>query len=154
MRFQCRLRELAFFEPSSTAERLGRIAASIERLSAGRYLIGLGPNCNELIRVGAYPIRFGRHASVLEEPHEMIIDYAVNDASLHGPREVSRYHCTIDPTTSIDSECVLIDEGSSTGTWLQPASQRIEPHDRVTITHGAMFSLGPSAANLVLLIAV
>ena len=147
-RFQCRLRELSFFEPAGAGERATRIAASIERLPPGRYLIGLGPNCSQTIRIGKHPIRIGRHASPLEESRDDVIDYAVDDASLHGPREVSRLHCTIDPEACGPDEIALIDEGSSTGTWMQPSSERVEPFARSMLEHGTMFSLGPSGTNL------
>jgi len=147
-RFQCRLRELSFFEPSGASERATRIAASIERLPAGRYLIGLGPNCSQTIRIGKHPVRIGRHASPLEESHDEVVDYTVDDASLHGPREVSRLHCTIDSQGCSFNEVAVIDEGSSTGIWLQPSRERIESHAKNVFEHGTMFSLGPSGTNL------
>jgi hypothetical protein len=150
LRFQCRVRELAFFDPASAPERAERIAASLSRLGAGRYVIGLGPNCQEVIRIGRHPVRLGRHASLLEEPREEVIDFAVNDASLHGPREVSRLHCTIDPAGCGEDELMLVDEASSTGTWIMPAMERIEAHEPTRIGAGSMFSLGPSGTNLFL----
>ncbi len=125
-----------------------RIAASIERLPKGRYLIGLGPNCTQTIRIGKHPIRIGRHPSPLEESRDDVIDYTVDDASLHGPREVSRLHCTIDPEKCGADEVAVIDEGSSTGTWMQPSGERVESLSRHMLEHGAMLSLGPSGTNL------
>jgi hypothetical protein len=153
-RFECRLRELAFFVPAGAEERAHRIAASLERLPAGRYAVGLGPNCSQTIRVGRHPVRLGRHASPLEEPRDEVVDYTVDDASLHGPREVSRVHCTLDPTDCGDDEVAVIDEGSSTGTWIQPLSTRVEPHMRTLLRHGSMFSLGPSGTNLFMVLRI
>ena len=154
LRYQCRVRDLAFFDPASQRERVGRITASLERLGAGRYVIGLGPNCQEVLRVGQYAVKLGRHASPLEEPHAEVIDCAVNDSSLHGPREVSRCHCTLDPIGCADDELQLIDEGSSTGTWLLPASERIVSGQVATLSSGTCFSLGPSGVNMFLFVCV
>lgn len=153
-RFECRLRELAFFGPAGTDDRANRIAASLDRLPAGRYAIGLGPNCSQTIRIGRLPVRLGRHASPLEVPRDEVVDYTVDDASLHGPREVSRLHCTLDSTDCGDDEVAVIDEGSSTGTWIQPLDSRMEPHMRTLLRHGSMFSLGPSGTNLFMVLRV
>lgn len=154
LRFQCRLRELAFFDTGSATERVQRIAASLAQLGPGRYVIGLGPNCQEVIRIGRHPVRLGRHASPLETPRDEVIDYAVNDASLQGPREVSRLHCTIDPSECGENEIRLIDEQSSTGTWLMPAMDRIEPTQPAVLAAGSIFSLGPTGTNLFLYVYV
>lgn len=150
MRFQCRIRDLAFFEPSSAGDRISRIAASLERLGSGRFIIGLGPNCQEVIRIGRHPVRFGRSASPLEEHREEVIDIAVNDAALHGPREVSRLHCSFDTTDCADDQVRLIDEGSSTGTWIHPSGDRVEAGTPMLLESGTLFSLGPSGANMFL----
>lgn len=154
LRFQCRLRELAFFDPGSAAERVHRTAASLAQLGAGRYVIGLGPNCQEVIRIGRHPVRLGRHASPLETPRDEVIDFAVNDASLQGPREVSRLHCTIDPSDCGDDEIRLIDEQSSTGTWLMPSMDRVEPSQPTVLASGSIFSLGPTGTNLFLFVCI
>ena len=154
MRFRCRLRDLDFFDPATTVERVGRIAAAIERLGSGRFVMGMGPYCSEVIRVGAHAIRLGRHAGPLEQPHEEVVDYSINDASLHGPREVSRLHCTLDPAGCADDELNLIDEASSTGTWIHPVLEQVLPHTPHRLSNGTMFSLGPSGTNTFLFIVV
>lgn len=152
LRFECRLRELSFFTPSSSATRITKVAATLEALTAGRYVIGLGPNCGDVIRVGRYPVRLGRHAGVLEESPEGVVDYAINDASIVGPREVSRLHATLDPTQCPIDEIQLRDEESSTGTWLYPTMTRVLPASPSTLRHGSLFSLGPSTTNLFMMI--
>lgn len=152
LRFECRLRELSFFTPSSNAARTARIAATLESLNAGRYVIGLGPNCGDVIRVGRYPIRLGRHAGVLEESAEGVVDYAINDASIVGPREVSRLHATLDPTQCPSDAIQLRDEESSTGTWLYPTMTRVLPANPSILRHGSLFSLGPSTTNLFVMV--
>jgi len=152
LRYRCRLRDLEHFDPSAASERIARIAATIERLGEGRFVFGLGPNCAEMIRLGQHPIRLGRHAGPLEAAQEEIIDYSVNDASVHGPREVSRLHCTLDPSGNEGDEIALIDEGSSTGTWLYPSMERLEPRVAHRLASGGLFSLGPSGTNLFLFV--
>ena len=152
LRFQCRLRELSFFTPSSTEARVGRLAATLEALTTGRYVIGLGPNCGDVIRVGRHPIRLGRHAGVLEESSQGVIDYAINDASIVGPREVSRLHAILDPTQCPSDEIYLRDEESSTGIWLYPTMTRVLPAIASTLRHGSLFSLGPSTTNLFVMV--
>lgn len=152
MRFQCRVRELAFFDPVSSELRAARIAETIEMLPIGRYVIGVGPNCGDVIKIGSHPIRFGRNASILEETSEEVVDYSVNDASITGPREVSRVHATLDGAKCSGDEVVLLDEQSSTGTWLYPKMVRVAPDSPVTLRHGSLFSLGPSGTNLFVVI--
>jgi hypothetical protein len=152
LRYRCRIRDLDFFDPSAAGERVARIAATIERLGTGRFVFGLGPYCSEMVRLGQHPIRLGRHAGPLEEAHEDIIDYSVNDASLHGPREVSRLHCTLDPGGTHGDTVNVIDEGSSTGTWIYPSMERLEPRVAHRLPSGGLFSLGPSGTNLFLFV--
>ena len=152
LRFQCRLREIAFFEPTSAEDRVARIAAAIEALPSGRYLVGLGPNCGETIRIGAHPIRLGRHASILEQSTDEVVDYSINDASIVGPREVSRLHATLDATKCSSDEVKLHDEQSTTGTWLYPEMTRVPSDSPATLQHGSLFSLGPTGTNLFVLI--
>ncbi len=152
MRFRCRLRDIDFLWPSGAQDRTARINAALALLGNGRFVIGLGPYGPEVIRVGEYPIRIGRHASPFEEPGHAVIDYAVSDSYLCGPREVSRIHCTIDAESLSKSEIRLTDEGSSTGTWLHPRLQRLLPRVPHSLAPGSFFSLGPSGTNLFLFV--
>lgn len=152
MRYRCRLRDLDFFGPSGAAGRTARIEAALALLGMGRFVIGLGPYGPEVIRVGEHPIRIGRHATPFEEPRQDVIDYAVSDSYLYGPREVSRIHCSIDAELVSEDEIRLTDEGSSTGTWLQPHLQRLEPRVPHHVASGSLFSLGPSGTNLFLFV--
>ncbi len=152
MRYRCRLRDIDFFGPAAAEDRTARIEAALKLLGKGRFVIGLGPYGPEVVRVGEHPIRIGRHASPFEEPRHDVIDYAVSDSYLYGPREVSRIHCTIDAESVSESEIRLTDEGSSTGTWLHPNLRRLEPHFPHHLPHGSLFSLGPSGTNLFLFV--
>jgi hypothetical protein len=154
MRYRCRLRDLDFFGPSGAADRTARIKAALDLLGSGRFVIGLGPYCPEVIRVGEHPIRIGRHASPFEESRQEVIDYAVSDSYLYGPREVSRIHCSIDAKLVSEGEIRLTDEGSSTGTWLQPHLKRLEPSVPHQMASGSLFSLGPSGTSLFLFVSL
>ena len=148
MRYQCRVRELAFFDPLTSELRAARISAAIEALPIGRYVIGVGPNCGDVIKIGSHPIRLGRNASILEEASDEVVDYSVNDASITGPREVSRVHATLDGAHCSGAEVVLHDEQSSTGTWLYPKMIRVTSDSPATLRDSSLFSLGPSGTNL------
>ncbi len=154
MRYQCRLRELAFFGPDASPTRAARIAQTLARLAAGRYVLGLGPNCSALIRLGRHPIRLGRHAGPLEDSREEVIDFSVDDASVVGPREVSRVHCVLSIDGCPEAEVDLSDDGSTTGTWILPEGDRVEPGSRRRLRHGDLFSLGPSGTNLFLVLVI
>ncbi len=154
MRYQCRLRELASFGPDGSGTRAARIAQTLASLAAGRYVLGLGPNCSALIRLGRLPIRLGRHAGPLEESRDEVIDYSIDDASVVGPREVSRVHCVLSTEGCPADEVELSDDGSTTGTWLLPEGDRLEPDSPRRLRHGDLFSLGPSGTNLFLVLVI
>ena len=149
MLVESRIRDLAHYALGDRAERMARISAIFSRLSPGWYLVGLGPHFNEIVRVGENPILFGRPASLLEESSSEVIDYSVNDATLMGPREVSRSHMSVrhDPENDI---LEIQDEHSSTGVWLAQDGEPISPGTWNPVDSGALISLGPSRTNTLL----
>jgi hypothetical protein len=151
-RFQCRLREVAFFNPAQSEERVQRVAKTLSMLSHGRYLVGLGPNFSEIVSLRSHPVRLGRHAGPGESTTDEVIDFAVSDAGVGGPREVSRLHCTITPDREDLEKAWIVDDCSSTGTWLFPEMRRIDAAIPTPLRHGALICLGPSGTNLVALI--
>jgi hypothetical protein len=153
-RFNCRLREVAFFGPSESADRIQRVAETLSMLLPGRYLLGLGPNFSEIVSLREHPVRLGRHASPGESSAQEVIDFAVNDAGVGGPREVSRVHCTVTPDAGDSAAALLTDEGSTTGTWLYPEMNRLDRAKPVVLRHGTLFSLGPSGTNLVTMLCI
>lgn len=153
-RFQCRLRELAFFGPADAPGRIERIVEMLSQLKPGRYLLGLGPNFSEIVSLRQYPVRLGRHAGPGEASAHEVIDFTVTDAGIGGPREVSRVHCTVTPQPDNPELAWLSDEGSTTGTWLHPQMDRLKPSTPVVLQHGMVFSLGPSGTNLVAMICI
>lgn len=150
---ETRIRDLAHYALGERENRVARMAAVFSQLSPGWYLIGIGPHFSDIVRVGKDPITFGRSPSLLEEPADRVIDYSVNDATLMGPREVSRVHFSA--RTSEDGELLeLFDEGSSTGTWIGDEDYPIEAGQWIEVESGARISLGGSRTNLFVAIRV
>lgn len=153
MMVESRIRDLAHYALGDRDDRVARITAVISQLPIGWYLVGVGPHFCDIIRVGNQEITIGRAASVVEESLDVVIDYAVNDATLTGPREVSRLHLT----ARVDSGSDVLeirDEQSSTGTWLVPASEPLDPDVWYSLESGQSISLGPSLVNLLVAVHV
>jgi len=153
MMVESRIRDLAHYALGDRDNRVARIAAVVSQLSTGWYLIGVGPHFCDIIRVGRQEITIGRAASVIEEPLDTDIDYAVNDATLTGPREVSRFHLTVRVGGS-DGVLEVRDERSSTGTWFVPECERIESGVWYELKNGQPISMGPSQVNLLVAVQV
>lgn len=150
---ETRIRDLAHYALGDRADRTARLAAVLSRLTSGAYLVGLGPHFSDIIRVGSTEITIGRPASLLEDSQDVVIDYSVNDATLNGPREVSRLHVTV--KFDSDADAVLVrDESSSTGTWLLPQNHRLPAREWAAIENGGIFSLGSGQVNLLAVIQV
>ena len=150
---ETRIRDLAHYALGERENRVARMAAVFSQLSPGWYLVGLGPHFSDIVRVGTDPITFGRSPSLLEQSPDRIIDYSVNDATLTGPREVSRVHFSVRCSQAGD-ELELYDEGSSTGTWVGDDQQPIESGQWISIDSGAQVSMGGSRTNLFVAIRV
>ncbi len=144
---ETRIRDLAHYALGNRENRVARMSAVFSRLSPGWYIIGLGPHFSDIVRVGSDPITFGRSPSLLEEPADRIIDYSVNDATLMGPREVSRVHFSV-RTSEDGGQLELFDEGSSTGTWIGDEDRPIEAARWTPVDSGSRVSLGGSRTNL------
>jgi len=147
MMVESRIRDLAHYALGDRLDRVAHIASTISQLPTGWYLIGTGPQFCDIIRVGRQEITIGRTASAGEEPLEVVIDYAVNDAMLTGPREVSRLHLAV-RVNGRDDVLEVRDERSSTGTWLVPENEQLEPGVWHELDSGRSIGLGPSQVNL------
>lgn len=144
-----RLRDLAHLILGSREERLSRMRDVLSELPPAWYLIGVGPNFSDIIRVGKSEIVIGRSASVLEQPADAVIDYAINDAMLTGPREVSRVHLTV-RVASTGNAIEVRDESSSTGTWLLDPGTRLKTSHWHRLEQETAISLGPGAVNVLM----
>lgn len=150
---ETRIRDLAHYALGDRSERVARMMAVMSKLPSGWYLVGLGPHFSDIIRVGSSEITIGRPASLLEESGEAIIDYVVNDATLTGPREISRLHASVRVDTAQDS-LEIRDEGSSTGTWVLPAETPLEANRWHAMENGHVISLGSGQINLFVVVRV
>jgi hypothetical protein len=142
-----RIRDLSHYALGDRAVRTQRLGAVLSRLPEGCYLIGVGPHCSEIIKVGSDPITIGRAASLNEEPSDTVIDYTVNDASLLGPREVSRLHASVRLSPG-GGGMEIRDESSTTGTWLMQQSEQLPEGEWVCVGGGEVVSLGSSGVNV------
>ncbi len=142
-----RIRDLSHYALGDREVRIQRLGSVLSRLPEGWFLIGVGPHCSEIIKVGSDPITIGRAASLNEEPLDAVIDYAVNDATLLGPREVSRLHVSVRLSSEGDAIEVR-DESSSTGTCLIPTDDPFPPEEWTGLGDGQGFCLGPSGVNV------
>ena len=150
---ETRIRDLAHYAIGDRSDRVARMSAVMSKLPAGWYLIGLGPHFSDIIRVGSSEITIGRPASLLEESCDSIIDYVVNDATLTGPREVSRLHVSV--RVDREQEALEIrDEGSSTGTWVLPGDAPLEANHWHALENGHVISLGSGQINLFVVVRV
>ena len=150
---ETRIRDLAHYALGDRSTRVARMSAVMSKLPAGWYLIGLGPHFSYIIRVGSSEITIGRPASLLEESCDSIIDYVVNDATLTGPREVSRLHVSV--RVDKEQEALEIrDEGSSTGTWVLPGDAPLEADLWHMLENGHVISLGSGQINLFVVVRV
>lgn len=139
-----RLKEIAFIVDTDITERISKMSIVLKELKPGAYLLGTGPSTVGIIPLTVDEVVLGRSATLLEEPAEIVIDYAVADTPYFIPREVSRTHAKVTKKTSnADIEFILIDLGSTCGTYVN--GTRVEPDEEgVIISHGDVVSLGPS----------
>ena len=142
-----RIRDLSHYALGERGNRVERLAAILSQLTSGWYLIGVGPHFSDIIRIGASPVTLGRPASLREEPIDQVIDYAVNDATLLGPREVSRLHLSV--RQRADGEALEVrDEHSTTGTHSHTLGERLAAGKWCALESGHIFSLGPDGVNM------
>jgi FHA domain len=153
---QARLRDLAVFMSQGEAIRRQCIAAVLDRLEPGVYLVGLGPYAQGVCSLMYDEVVIGRLATVLERSTDKAVDVFVNDAATLTPREVSRVHCSIYRSEGVTKhDYWIIDRGSTCGTFLnkeileKPQSDQEDEVRRVSraLVSGDVISLGPSLIN-------
>ena len=139
-----RLKEIAFIVSTDLTQRISKMAAVLEQLRPGVYLLGTGPSTVGIIPLTVDEVVLGRSATILEEPQDTIIDYAVTDTLYFVPREVSRAHANIKrQIVDTDVEYVVVDLESTCGTFIN--GTRVDPNGKgVVLSHGDVLSLGPS----------
>ena len=139
-----RLKEIAFIVSTDFTERISKMAVVLEQLNPGTYLLGTGPSTVGIIPLTVDEVILGRSATILEEPADTVIDFTVADTLYFIPREVSRTHAkVIRKTSNSDIEFILIDLGSTCGTYVN--GTRVDPNEEgVILSHGDVVSLGPS----------
>lgn len=139
-----RLKEMAFIVDTDITERITKMSSVLERLRPGAYLLGTGPSTVGIIPLTVDEVVIGRSATILEEPTETVIDYAVADTPYFTPREVSKTHAkVIRKASDSDVAFILIDLGSTCGTYVN--GTRVDPNEECSkLSHGDIVSLGPS----------
>ena len=142
-----RIRDLSHYALGDRGKRIARLGAILSQLTQGWYLIGVGPHFSDIIRVGDDPVTIGRPASLREESLSTVVDYSVNDATLLGPREVSRLHLSV--RRRADGEAMEVrDEASTTGTHSLSRGERLPAEEWCSLESGHILSLGPEGVNL------
>lgn len=139
-----RLKEIAFIVSTDLTLRISKMAAVLKQLKPGAYLLGTGPSTVGIIPLTVDGVVLGRSATILEEPQDTVIDYAVTDTLYFVPREVSRAHAKIKRhIVDSDVEYVVVDLESTCGTFIN--GTRVDPNgEGVVLSHGDVLSLGPS----------
>lgn len=142
-----RLNDIAYIVDTDIIQRLAKMAKVIETLRSGAYLLGSGPSTVGIIPLTVEEVTIGRSATILEEPSDTIIDYAVTDMTYFNPREVSRVHTKV-IRKETEEGCLfcIVDLGSTCGTYVN--GQPIKKEDRsITLAHGDIISLGASMVS-------
>jgi hypothetical protein len=151
-----RLHDVAVYMHDGHADRVAKIAAVLERLDPGVYLVGAGPYTQGIYSLMCDEVVIGRLATALEQSKDVPVDILVNDAAALAPREVSRVHCVIYRAEgTFQHDYFLMDRCSTCGTYLNGEkleSQRSTESDerrRVSrsLSDGDIISLGSSLIN-------
>jgi pSer/pThr/pTyr-binding forkhead associated (FHA) protein len=145
-----RVQDLALMIGQPEAERVQRVAAVIQKLESGTYLIGSGPYTQGVYSIMADEVVLGRLATALEQPLDKPIDIFCQDVVCLTPREVSRYHAMIQRVGDIYKTYYLTDLGSTCGTFLN--GKRLNPDKAnelpgTELSHGDVISLGSCQVN-------
>lgn len=137
-----RLKEIALIIDTDFAERIAKMAAALSQLEPRAYLLGVGPSTVGIIPLTVNEVVLGRSATILEEPTDTVIDYAVADTPYFVPREVSRVHAKIVRNKNgSELEYRVVDLDSTCGTFVN--STRVDPAGNgLLLSHGDVLSLG------------
>jgi hypothetical protein len=145
-----RTQDLALLIAQPEMERIGRIAAVIEGLGSGVFLIGSGPYTQGVYSIMADEVILGRLATPLEQPLDKPVDIFCHDIACLMPREASRYHAVVLRLGDAQKRYFLRDLGSTCGTYLNGerlAETESNPDGTRELSHGDVISLGPSHVN-------
>ncbi|MEA3227271.1 MAG: FHA domain-containing protein [Planctomycetota bacterium] len=139
-----RLKEIAFIASTDITKRVHKMGVVLSKLRPGAYLLGTGSTTTGIIPLSVDEVTLGRSATTLEEPTDVIIDYAAADTLYFAPREVSRSHAkVIRRITGSRLEYLIADLRSTCGTFVNGI--RVDPHGPgIVLSHGDVLSLGPS----------
>jgi hypothetical protein len=142
-----RLKEIEFIMSMDTTERVHRMAAALERLEPGAYLLGTGPSTVGIVPLNGDDIVLGRPPTVLENPAREHPDYYAVDTLYFVPREISRTHAKVTRQTGgFGIRHLLIDLHSTCGTFVN--ERPVGPNGAgVVLGHGDVISLGPSQTS-------
>jgi hypothetical protein len=145
-----RIQDLGLMIRQPEGERVERIAAVIQKLESGTYLIGSGPYTQGVYSIMADEVVLGRLATPLEQPLNKPIDIFCQDVVCLSPREVSRYHAMIYRGGDIYKKYYINDLGSTCGTFLN--GERLKPAESsdtpgTELAYGDVISLGLSQIN-------
>jgi len=142
-----RLKDIAYIVDTDIVQRLTKMSKVFESIRPGAYLLGSGPSTVGIIPLTVEEITIGRSATILEEPSDTIIDYAVTDMTYFTPREVSRAHAKIVRIEAEEGrEFHIVDLGSKCGTFIN-GKQVLSESDGTMLSHGDVISLGSSMVS-------
>jgi len=142
-----RLKEIEFIMSMDATERVHRMAAALDRLEPGAYLLGTGPSTVGIVPLNGRDIVLGRPPTIFESPAREHPDYYAVDTLYFVPREISRTHAKVTcQTGNRDVRHLLIDLHSSCGTFVN--EKPVDPDGAgVALEHGDVISLGPSQTS-------
>ena len=142
-----RLKEIEFIMSMDATERVHRMAAALDRLEPGAYLLGTGPSTVGIVPLNGRDIVLGRPPTIFESPAREHPDYYAVDTLYFVPREISRTHARVTrQTSSFGVRHILIDLHSTCGTFVN--ERPVDPDGAgVVLEHGDVISLGPSQTS-------
>ena len=142
-----RLKEIEFIMSMDATERVHRMAAALERLEPGAYLLGTGPSTVGIVPLNGHDVVLGRPPTILENPAREHPDYYAVDTLYFVPREISRTHAKVTcQTGNRGVRHILIDLHSTCGTFVNEKLVNPEGTGAV-LGHGDVISLGPSQTS-------
>lgn len=144
-----RVQDLSLLLSQSELERVGKIAAVIEQLGHGDYLVGSGPYTQGVYSIMADEVVLGRLATPMEDPLDKPVDIFCQDVPCLVPREVSRYHAMVFRLGDERMRYFVRDLASTCGTYVNGERLRTEPDKEpaAELKPGDVISLGPSHIN-------
>jgi pSer/pThr/pTyr-binding forkhead associated (FHA) protein len=142
-----RLNQLALMMTTERSDRILKMRAALKQLRPGAYLLGTGPSTVGIIPLTVDVVVIGRYATVLEQPTEILVDYAINDTMYFVPFEVSKAHARIVRQKDADAfQYEILDLGSTCGTYVNGANIT-STDEKWFLKHGDVVSLGPSQTS-------